>query len=541
MFKEIIFSSTKSFDQKPISVLLDPHINVIIGPKGGGKSTLFDLLVGLKQNCFYKNVKDALNEFNLKFEKAILFNNEIINASQLKEIKTKDEKKKHYENRFDVIYQDDPIKKNLTNFSDINKKKTDYLKHQIHHSADVNQLINDLKKLYHSMNKLNNFNQMNHINWSTTFAMKNLMIDDKLKIINNLAYKNNDLKFEVENELKEIAKLSQNIQVFNNQIAQTKRNSNINFTSIINDEKFLSDLNHSLEKITLENTELVKLLNQRKTKLEKILKVSSFFMQSYQFVIDQIKKNSFSSSGLQSYQINAINHFKDLADEIINLKKIFEHSLNQERILKIPNQPNQEDGLTYFIEENIELTKDDLTTKLLKVIFHSAGASREDLVQWLKKLNEKGIKEFNEDKLYEKLTEILKNNVKVLVDGNQDYETLSLGQRSIYGFKYKFNQSLDADLFLDQPEDNLDNKTIANEILNLLSKKKEQQIFIVTHNANIGILSNPQRVIIADLANHNNPYESIELTSEMNNQSANYLEGGRLYLEQRFRKIMEDK
>ena len=539
MFKELIFVSTKSFDQQPISVLLDPHINVIIGPKGGGKSTLFDLLVGLKQNCIYKNVKDAFSEFDLRFEKAILANNEVINVSQLKEIKTKDEKKKHYENRFDVIYQDDPIKKNLTNFSEIQKNKLEYLKQQIQHSADVNQLINDLKKLYQSMNKLNGFNQANHINWSTTFMMKDLVSDDRLKIITNLTYNNSDLKFNIENELKEIDKINKEVQANLHTINQTKRNANLNFNQVIQEPDFIDKLEKSLTKIEIENKNLLVILNERKLKLEKILKVSNLFMQSYRFVIETIKKNRFNSSGLESYQSDAINHFQNLATEVVNLKKLFENCLNQERILKIENIANQTGSLTYYIEDQIEITKDDLTSKLLKIIFHSAGASREDIVKWLKALNEKGIKEFDEEKLYKKLAEILVDYVKVLVDGNRDYETLSLGQRSIYGLKYKFNQSINDDLFLDQPEDNLDNNTVANEILDLLNQKINQQVFIVTHNANIGILSNPNRVIIADLANTQTPYQSIDLIAEMNDQSVNYLEGGKKYLEQRFRKIME--
>ena len=539
MFKELIFVSTKSFDQQPISVLLDPHINVIIGPKGGGKSTLFDLLVGLKQNCIYKNVKDAFSEFNLRFEKAILANNEVINVSQLKEIKTKDEKKKHYENRFDVIYQDDPIKKNLTNFSEIQKNKFEYLKQQIQHSPDVNQLINDLKKLYQSMNKLNGFNQTNHINWSTTFMMKDLVNDDRLKIITNFTYNNSDLKFNIENELKEINKINKEVQTSLHTINQARRNANLNFNQVIQEPDFIEKLEKSLTKIEVENKNLLVVLNERKLKLEKILKVSNLFMQSYRFVIETIKKNRFSSSGLESYQSDAINHFQNLATEVVNLKKLFENCLNQERILKIENVENQIGSLTYFIEDQIEITKDDLTSKLLKIIFHSAGASREDIVKWLKALNEKGIKEFDEEKLYKKLAEILVDYVKVLVDGNRDYETLSLGQRSIYGLKYKFNQSINEDLFLDQPEDNLDNNTVANEILDLLAQKKEQQVFIVTHNANIGILSNPNRVIIADLANSQSPYQSIDLIAEMNDQSVNYLEGGKKYLEKRFRKIME--
>ena len=36
---------------------------MIIGPKGGGKSTLFDLIAGLKHNYISDNVVEALKRF----------------------------------------------------------------------------------------------------------------------------------------------------------------------------------------------------------------------------------------------------------------------------------------------------------------------------------------------------------------------------------------------------------------------------------------------------------------------------------------------
>ena len=154
-------------------------------------------------------------------------------------------------------------------------------------------------------------------------------------------------------------------------------------------------------------------------------------------------------------------------------------------------------------------------------------------------MGEKGVKDFSAEKLRKKMAELLIPHVKVLVDDGKDYETLSLGQRSIYGFKYKFHKSIEQDLFLDQPEDNLDNNTVAAEILPLLKLKTNQQVFIVTHNANIGILTNPKRIIVANLINSKQPYHSIDIIQEMNQESGSYLEGGQEYLRQRFKKIIE--
>ena len=92
--------------------------------------------------------------------------------------------------------------------------------------------------------------------------------------------------------------------------------------------------------------------------------------------------------------------------------------------------------------------------------------------------------EFEEDKIKQKLVKNLKDEVKVLVniDNQQkDYESLSLGQRSIYGLRYKFNKSKFDNLYLDQPEDNLDNNTIAEEILGLIKQKDKNQVIILLY------------------------------------------------------------
>lgn len=178
------------------------------------------------------------------------------------------------------------------------------------------------------------------------------------------------------------------------------------------------------------------------------------------------------------------------------------------------------------------------------MVFHSPGNSQEDVYKWLHSLSTKGIKEFDENKIKNCISKALKEQTKIFVDfGEQqrDYESLSLGQKSIYGLKHKFNLSINDDLFLDQPEDNLDNNTIATEILDLLTKKNNNQVFIVTHNANIGILSNPNQVIVANLNNEDEPYKMLTIDKVKNSQSANYLEGGKEYLSRRYEKIIKNK
>ena len=156
-------------------------------------------------------------------------------------------------------------------------------------------------------------------------------------------------------------------------------------------------------------------------------------------------------------------------------------------------------------------------------------------IAFIDKDNENGLKDFNIDKLYKILANKIKDTVVVYANGVV-YDNLSLGQKSIYGIKYKFINSKDEILFLDQPEDNLDNNTIAVNILDMINSK-QQQVFIVTHNANIGILTNPSKIIVADLNNSSNQYYEGKIVRDENGDTeiSKYLEGGFSFLESRYK------
>ncbi|MBO0962713.1 hypothetical protein J1P26_23745 [Neobacillus sp. MM2021_6] len=54
-------------------------------------------------------------------------------------------------------------------------------------------------------------------------------------------------------------------------------------------------------------------------------------------------------------------------------------------------------------------------------------------------------------------------------------------------------------ILIDQPEDNLDNRTISKDLVDILKRKKDsRQIIIVTHNANLVVLTDSENVIVAN-------------------------------------------
>lgn len=93
-------------------------------------------------------------------------------------------------------------------------------------------------------------------------------------------------------------------------------------------------------------------------------------------------------------------------------------------------------------------------------------------------------------------------------------------------------------LFIDQPEDQLDNKNIYDKIVTKVRKSKylnrNIQIFFISHNANISITSDSENIIIANKENNGFKYIGGGLEGDTHVKSiADILEGGLDALEQR--------
>ncbi|WP_379964185.1 TrlF family AAA-like ATPase [Epilithonimonas sp. UC225_85] len=77
---------------------------------------------------------------------------------------------------------------------------------------------------------------------------------------------------------------------------------------------------------------------------------------------------------------------------------------------------------------------------------------------------------------------------------------MSTGKASLVLLKVMIKLSdVKGPILIDQPEDNLDNRSVTNELIEYLKeKKKERQIILVTHNANIVVNADAENIIIAN-------------------------------------------
>jgi ABC-type enterochelin transport system ATPase subunit len=101
------------------------------------------------------------------------------------------------------------------------------------------------------------------------------------------------------------------------------------------------------------------------------------------------------------------------------------------------------------------------------------------------------------------LSNIFKNwyNIHYIVkSGNDSIESMSPGKKALVLLEMIISlEDSKCPILIDQPEDDLDNRSIYNDLVQYIRrKKKERQIIIVTHNANVVLGADSEEIIIAN-------------------------------------------
>ena len=119
----------------------------------------------------------------------------------------------------------------------------------------------------------------------------------------------------------------------------------------------------------------------------------------------------------------------------------------------------------------------------------------------------------------------------VLKYKNKDLNKVSAGQKGTVYLKMKLATSaFSKPIIFDQPEDDLDNGFIVEDLIELFKElKKYRQVIIVTHNANLVVNADAEQVIVANNDHGKLSYISGSLeNSAINSEICKILEGGEI-------------
>ncbi len=303
------------------------------------------------------------------------------------------------------------------------------------------------------------------------------------------------------NDVKE--KLSQKIESLKDEFAEIKRE--------INDEQLDADSYVNNKKKLVSNDEkIVKLRENLKSKDTLCLNIKQKFSERNELLLDNYK----------AYQI---------ASEEINAQQD-QLAVNIE--FKGDKEAFKDEVMTFFKGTGLtEVRYSEICDKFLDM-----AAIVEDYY-----LNGgKIIKECCTDTIYAKVVSKIEegyidmirkdtpNNI-IIKYHDKVLSKHSLGQRASALILFILTQNDSDVIIVDQPEDDLDNQVIYEELIQTIKQqKKDMQFIFATHNANIPVLGDAERVITA----HHNEDGSIKLvcgtidSENTHNDIVNIMEGG---------------
>lgn len=534
---------------------LNSQVNVIVGEKGSGKSTLLLVLAeAIVNKKLFKNEYEWFNEKAKFLVDSINIDNTEIKTQDFSYIFDSENKQNSKDagileiqkNLSGYISQNDSRKNSLDSSEYVEKQKSnciDNFTEKIYYDQDQKMLkqLDDFRLLEDLLNEYrherdrqialsNVFNQSFNLNEGST---KNIATID----------------YDSSNEIKKIKELLKSIEetrekiystnlVVNNLLAQFEQSSSLLQIS----KEQLLDIQQRTENVILQNNLFLEYYNQ------------------YNLVVSKDKKT------LECFKLSFTNAKRAYLEELSNTLKIqndneqlLEHFSNLGRIMKKINRQynsiiEKEIILNWTLEET------DKKNKNIKYKIESFALSEEEknliLNKWLGSTNKSNtiadvlngnIKDnFDIKKMIKSL---IKYKIKIYA-GDEEYKNLSMGQKTLFGITHAIdtlnNVPNEQYLLLDQIEDNLDNKTIYEKIVPMLQEqiKKGKQIFIVTHNPNIGTLIKGN-IITTDIFNTNLNKkfvvnEIIREDNEIDTPQSLYLEGSMKALYERL-KVHEEK
>ncbi len=404
--------------------------------------------------------------------------------------------------------------------SEIEKIKT-YLKEEetidegIRNIGNVESVGKEIERLNEQLQKELKESEITEEEQKTLKAIESEREEISKTILKNekIIQETNDLKVKIQKENERVkSELEQS--KFENDVEQYKSRYLERIKS--NEKEIVKEL-EAFEKdkesiIKGKNKEIVTLDNKLKPINEKLRKKELIEKLNKEIKIEKLNNKRMEIKDAYIFSINKIKEIVNGYYQKVNLYKdsINSHSSNIKGIKIVPEPMFNHKRFSDEFINRIDRRK--LNNPHLKEIIDEDGYFKIDNLDNFPSLISNGI-----DKLLEVESNIFKKDLDRismirymtipyyeitlnLSDGEDLITEMSPGKSGLIILKlltYVSNEKFP--ILIDQPEDNLDNRTISKELVNLIRDISEQrQIIMVTHNANLAVLTDSENVIVAN-------------------------------------------
>ncbi len=515
-------------DKESTEIFLSPYLNVIIGGRASGKSLLFNSLIALNQNF----TQDESRIFRDIYEKMLdkketMIKTNLGNYDTYINIKGE----AYYQEKIiDLFKNENDLKDRLSeffeDFDDIEIQKEE---------KEIDTMFTGMTKGYGDYYK----------------TRKKIEKGSVLELINNSikttnkCFEINETELEPEFEIEHFSEISKKITTALEELNNIKELQFMNEKLFNNEESLILSNATDLLRKKLDTVEL----NMKKTEIKNL-----FYERVKQIYKNYLKKEL--TTEKQSIEVSK----KTLNDNLADYKSFFVTKLQLKKACsliekldkKVDDKIKEKERYVFATKLNFEINKDKIVDDLFVCSIHSYDKSKsifENLIVMAEPSSDVRVK--NKTGLDGKKLENFKKKVDEFVSScksKKQYEilekgatpidtpvstaTTSQGRKASIFLDVKLNSFIDKTdknvLMIDQIEDNIDNKYISENLVDMIRKlKKHMQIILVTHNPSIAIYGDAENIIIAENIDNTFTYKQGGLENEaVRKEACKILDGG---------------
>lgn len=477
--------------KRKITYIPQMYINYIAENKNN-KNELNNILLGiLNENKEFKNnienidkeiyqksveINEEINIFFRNKVKLIELENEKIDIGDLEGIKKNIDRleKENQEIGYISVLNDNEKKEYLDISSSIKNKKEELEKYKQNvniRQSYVNKLIEKVKETSVVLNEIffENLNKIDDNEVKENLKSLNENVESKILEVKNYL-QNDNFIFKVSEKTKllkeEIVNSQNNIKKYEEKMGNMEKQ--LNLVKLLEQEKQKEVLIEEKEK------EIILLKNDLANKkiLEKYQELLALYENK---ILEHLKFKDISED---------IELVVKLKFDVDSFKEKFSEKISKKLVLE------KQFGENIFTGNEFKFTK-DCHLENIKNIYDKLINNKEEI-----KINQSY-------SLEEVLEELFKDYFSIEYDLVQNGDSLlkmSPGKRGIVLFQLFLQLSnSDTPILIDQPEDNLDNRTIYQELNTFIKNRKlRRQIILVSHNANLVVSTDSENVIVAN-------------------------------------------